>query len=69
MAKGAFKTIGKGKRRFVPHPEPEDDEELELEDDDAEETGASAEPKRGKHKRRRSLVDDAAEEDDVRVLL
>ncbi|KAK9820946.1 hypothetical protein WJX81_001276 [Elliptochloris bilobata] len=64
MAKGSFKTVGKGKRRFVPHPEPEDDEEVELEDDDAVENGAGGEQARTKKKRRRSLVDDAAEEDD-----
>ena len=63
MAKGAFKTVGKGKRRFVPHPEPADDDELELEDDDAEEGGGGAAKAGGKNKRRRSLVDDAAEED------
>ena len=65
MAKGTFKTIGKGKRRFVPHkaPEDEDDEELELEDEDAEENGAGGSGERSKKKRRRSLVDDAAEED------
>lgn len=64
MAKGTFKTIGKGKRRFVPHKAPEeDDEELELEDEDAEENGAGGSGERSKKKRRRSLVDDAAEED------
>ena len=65
MAKGTFTTIGKGKRRFVPHkaPEDEDDEELELEDEDAEEDGAGGSGERSKKKRRRSLVDDAAEED------
>ncbi len=65
MAKGTFKTVGKGKRRFVPHkaPEDEDDEELELEDEDAEENGAGGSGERSKKKRRRSLVDDAAEED------
>jgi len=63
MAKGAFKTVGTGKRRFVPHPEPADDDELELEDDDAEEGGGGAAKAGGKNKRRRSLVDDAAEED------
>ena len=65
MAKGTFKTIGKGKRRFVPHkaPEDEDDEELELEDEDAEENGAAGgSGERSKKKRRRSLVDDAAED-------